>query len=170
MPPDLQQPALASNNPGLSLRRVGLLGSLVALDQSSKALVEATLAFGEVLPVAPSFNLVHVLNPGAAFSFLADAGGWQRYFFFVLALLVSGWLMASLRKAEGASRLYTASALLISSGALGNAIDRLARGAVVDFLDVYWGPHHWPAFNLADSFIMVGVSLLLWFEVRRGKA
>lgn len=150
---------------GRALALIGLIG----LDQGSKALVEATIAFGQTIPILPSFNLVHVLNPGAAFSFLADAGGWQRYFFFVLAVAVSAYLLHGLRKDEGLSPVYATAAILISAGALGNAIDRVARGAVVDFLDVYYGPHHWPAFNLADSFIMIGVGLLLWFELRRGR-
>jgi len=115
--------------------------------------------YAESIPVTSFFNLVHVRNTGAAFSFLADAGGWQRYFFIGLALIVALSLIWWLRKP-----MLTREALaysLILGGAGGNVIDRITRGFVVDFLDLHWRDWHWPAFNLADIGICMGVAVLV---------
>lgn len=140
--------------------RYGAAGLALLLDQATKNSVVHTFAYGEQVPVTPFFNLTYVLNPGAAFSFLADAGGWQRYFFVTLALIVSTWLAHQLRKPL--PRLESWGFSLILGGALGNALDRLTRRSVVDFLDFHWNGMHWPAFNLADVLISLGVSFLLF--------
>ena len=106
------------------------------------------------------FNLVHVLNPGAAFSFLADAGGWQRWFFTVLGIVVSVVLAVMLRRGVH-SRLEAAAYVGVIGGALGNVVDRLRIGAVVDYLDLHWRGMHWPAFNLADIFVVGSAGLLI---------
>ena len=109
------------------------------------------------------FNLVLVFNAGAAFSFLANAGGWQKWFFVVLASGISLWLVAMLRQHAG-ERLMALALSLILGGAIGNVIDRLRFDAVVDFLDFHLAGAHWPAFNVADSAITVGVVLMLWCQ------
>lgn len=109
----------------------------------------------------PFFNLVHVYNKGAAFSFLADQGGWQRWFFAVLAFAICGLLIHWLRKQSVAQRWSGIAYSLIIGGALGNVFDRLVLGHVVDFLDFYWQRAHWPAFNLADSFIFIGAAMIV---------
>lgn len=121
----------------------------------------AVFQAGEVLAVTSFFNLVLVFNSGAAFSFLAGAGGWQKWFFVLLALAISAWLVAMLRRHAG-ERLLPSACALILGGALGNVIDRLRFGAVADFLDVHAAGWHWPAFNVADSAITIGVVLMLW--------
>jgi signal peptidase II len=134
---------------------------VIAADQATKLWVLAALQPYEVIPVLPVFNLTLVFNEGAAFSFLADAGGWQRWFFVGLAVLVSAVLLAWLWRLGPEERLTAAGLSLVAGGAVGNLIDRLAYGHVVDFLDFYWRAWHWPAFNVADSAITVGVALLL---------
>ncbi len=147
-----------------------LAGVVIALDQITKAWVLTTLHVGESVMVTPFFNLVLLFNPGASFSFLADAGGWQRWFFIVLALAISVWLVTMLRR-HGAERLMPLSLALILGGAIGNVIDRLRFGAVADFLHFHWDEHFFPAFNVADSCITVGVVLMLWHELfGKGKA
>jgi signal peptidase II len=118
--------------------------------------------------VTSFFNLVLVFNPGASFSFLADAGGWQKWFFVGLALAISLWLLSMLRK-HAHERLLPAALSLILGGAIGNVIDRLRFDAVVDFLDFHLAGYHWPAFNVADSAITVGVALMLLHQFRFGK-
>ncbi len=131
----------------------------VLMDQLTKGLITSVFELNEQVPVSAFFNLVYVLNPGAAFSFLAEAGGWQRYFFIVLALAVSAWLVLMLRAQRPRNEALGLS--LVLGGAVGNVIDRIATGKVVDFLDFHWNGVHWPAFNLADVFINAGVALLL---------
>lgn len=133
--------------------------SIVVADQVLKLTVQATLPYREIVPVTSFFNLTHVGNPGAAFSILADAGGWQRYFFIVLGTTVSLFLAVLLCRPAPRSEAFGYSFIL--GGALGNVVDRLARGHVVDYLDFYWGTWHWPAFNAADASITVGAALLL---------
>lgn len=142
---------------------LALAGLLIVLDQVSKFWVLQSFHLGESLPVTSFFNLVLVFNSGAAFSFLADAGGWQKWFFIVLALGISVWLVVMIRQ-HAAERLQPLAFTLVLSGALGNVIDRLRFGAVVDFLDFHVAGWHWPAFNVADSAITVGVVLLLWLQ------
>jgi signal peptidase II len=142
------------------LRWLALAGGIIAADFATKAWVLAAFRPGESLAVLPFFNLVLVFNSGAAFSFLAGAGGWQKWFFVVLALAISAWIVAMLRR-HPHDRLQSAALSLVLGGALGNVIDRLRFGAVVDFLDVHAGGWHWPAFNVADSAISIGVVLLV---------
>jgi len=139
---------------------LGLSGLIIVLDQLSKLWVVSLLKLGQSIELTSFFNLVFVFNTGAAFSFLSDAGGWQRWFFIVLALAVSGWLTLLIRQHQS-ERLLPLAAALILGGALGNVIDRIRFGAVVDFLDVHAAGWHWPAFNVADSAISVGVVLLV---------
>jgi signal peptidase II len=145
-------------------RWYGLALSAALMDQTSKGLIVRILTLGEQVPVSSFFNLVYVLNPGAAFSFLADAGGWQRYFFIVLALFVSGWLALMLKTPR--PRYEALGLSLILGGAVGNVLDRIITGKVVDFLDFHWNGMHWPAFNFADVFISIGVASLLWTTFR----
>jgi signal peptidase II len=132
------------------------------LDQASKLAVVKLLPFGYPgVEITPFFNLVHVYNKGAAFSFLADQGGWQRWFFAVLAFAICGLLIHWLRKQSVTERWSGIAYSLIIGGALGNVFDRLVLGHVVDFLDFYWGRAHWPAFNLADTFIFIGAAMIV---------
>ena len=142
-----------------------LAGSVVVLDQLSKWIVLSTLHPGESRYVAPFFNWVLAYNPGAAFSFLSNAGGWQRWFFTVLALAVSAWIVTLLRKHSDEFRLSLALALVLG-GALGNVIDRVRFGAVVDFIQGHVAGYYWPAFNVADSAITLGAVLLIWDQLR----
>lgn len=129
------------------------------LDQASKAVIEIWLPLHNSMPVAENFNLVHVLNPGAAFSFLADQAGWQRLFLAGIAAFASVFLVVLIvRKPRPIEA--TAYALILG-GAVGNLVDRIVRGAVVDWLDFYFNHWHWPAFNLADVWIVIGAGLLI---------
>ncbi len=139
---------------------LALSGLIIALDQLTKFWVVSAFRLGQSIELTPFLNLVFVYNPGAAFSFLSDAGGWQRWFFVLLAIAVSGWLTFLIRQHAG-ERLLPLAAALILGGALGNVVDRIRFGAVVDFVDVHAAGWHWPAFNVADSAISVGVALLI---------
>jgi signal peptidase II len=141
---------------------------VLVLDQISKAWVLANFRLMDRQIVTSFFNLVLVFNAGASFSFLADAGGWQKWFFVALALGISLWLLSLLRK-HAHERLMPAALSLILGGAIGNVVDRLRFDAVVDFLDFHLAGYHWPAFNVADSAIFVGVALMLWHQFRYGK-
>lgn len=133
---------------------------VVVLDQASKYAILARFRYGEVRPVTDFFDLVLVYNPGAAFSFLADHSGWQRWFFIVLALVISAWMLTLMWR-HRTERLQPLAFALIVGGAIGNVIDRFNFGAVVDFLYFHVGRYGWPAFNLADSAITLGVILML---------
>ena len=141
---------------------------VLVLDQISKGWVLANFRLMDRQIVTSFFNLVLVFNAGASFSFLADAGGWQKWFFVALALGISLWLLSLLRK-HAQERLMPAALSLILGGAIGNVVDRLRFDAVVDFLDFHLAGYHWPAFNVADSAIFVGVALMLWHQFRVGK-
>ncbi len=138
-----------------------LAAFVVFADQLSKWIVLGTMHPGESRYVAPFFNWVLAFNPGAAFSFLSDAGGWQRWFFTALSLAVSVWIVTMLRRHSGEFRLSLALTLILG-GALGNVIDRIRFGMVVDFIQWHAGGYYWPAFNLADSAITLGAALLIW--------
>jgi signal peptidase II len=142
-------------------RWLWLAGFVITLDQISKWIVLASLRPGESRYVAPFFNWVLTFNTGAAFSFLSDAGGWQRWFFTVLALGVSAWIVSMLRKHSSEFRLSLALTLILG-GALGNVIDRIRFGAVVDFVQWHAAGYYWPAFNVADSAITIGAVLMAW--------
>lgn len=138
-------------------------GAVIVFDQVTKALIVASFALHDGLFVTGFFNLVHVLNPGASFSFLADAGGWQRWLFVALALGISAWLVVMLRQ-HSSERPLPLALVLILGGAIGNVIDRIRLGAVIDFLQFHWNDWYFPAFNVADSAITVGVMLMLWHQ------
>jgi len=133
----------------------------VILDQGTKLVIAGSMQLYQSIPIMPYFNLTYVHNTGAAFSFLSEAGGWQRWFFaglaFVISIVIAVWL-ARLKQHE---TLLAVALSLVLGGAIGNLIDRLAYGYVIDFLDVYYRTWHWPAFNIADSAITLGVILML---------
>jgi len=134
---------------------------IIILDQASKLLADHFLQYHQPVAVMPLFNFTLLYNKGAAFSFLADAGGWQRWFFLILTSVVSIFIYSWLRKLKPHQVLqYTALALILG-GAIGNLIDRAIYGYVIDFLDVYYANYHWPAFNIADSAIFIGATLLI---------
>ncbi|MGR8952074.1 MAG: signal peptidase II [Gammaproteobacteria bacterium] len=140
----------------------------VVLDQGSKLAVDASMRLYESIPIIPYLNLTYVHNTGAAFSFLSEAGGWQRWFFSALALAISIGITIWLARLQKHETLLAAALALILGGAVGNLIDRVAYGYVIDFIDVYYQNWHFPAFNIADSAINLGVFLLLaesfgWF-------
>ena len=140
---------------------------VIVLDQLSKVYFNGAYQYGEVREVIPGlFNFVLVYNPGAAFSFLADAGGWQKFFFTALAFAVSGWLGWQMLRG-GQSRMMNLAGALIIGGALGNVIDRLIHGHVIDFIPVYYQHYYWPAFNLADSAICLGAALMVLDSFRQ---
>ncbi|MCD2515567.1 signal peptidase II [Massilia sp. G4R7] len=145
----------------------GLALIFVLLDQITKITVECTFAYAETLPITGFFNLIKVYNPGAAFSFLGDASGWQRYFFLAIALAAVGFCLYMMKK-NASQRLFCFALALIMAGAIGNGIDRVIHGHVIDFLDFYWtGIGHFPAFNIADIAISVGAFLFVVDELRR---
>ena len=133
----------------------------VILDQGSKLVIDSSMRLYQSIPVMPYFNLTYVHNTGAAFSFLSEAGGWQRWFFAGLAILISSVIAVWLARLKQHETLLAIALSLVLGGAIGNLIDRLAYGYVIDFLDVYYGNWHWPAFNIADSAITLGVILML---------
>ena len=134
---------------------------VVALDQFTKGLASSELVYGRPVAVFSWFNLALQHNTGAAFSFLSDAGGWQRWFFTVVAVVISAALVAWLSLAERGQWLLALSLALILGGALGNLWDRLSLGYVVDFISVHYGGWYFPAFNIADSAITVGAGCML---------
>lgn len=134
----------------------------LGLDQASKIAIDAKFQLYESIVIIPSFfNLTYVHNTGAAFSFLSEAGGWQRWFFAALAIVMSTIMTIWLTRLKENETLLAVALSLILGGAIGNLIDRLFYGYVIDFLDVYYGTYHWPAFNIADSAITIGVALML---------
>lgn len=143
---------------------------IVGLDFWTKHLAVEGLVLYRPLPVTSWFNLTLAHNEGAAFSLLADAGGWQRWFFTTVAVVISIVLLVWLWRLPNRSRLLPSALMLVLGGAIGNLIDRLRFGYVIDFLDVHYQGWHWPAFNIADSAIVLGVILLLidGFLPRRG--
>jgi signal peptidase II len=144
---------------------LGLGVVLVALDQLIKIVAVRALAPGAPVDLLPFLSLVLTYNPGAAFSFLADAGGWQRWFFVAVALIAAVVITILIFK-HRQDRLLCAALSLVLSGAVGNLIDRLIFGAVVDFVLLHWRGWSWPAFNLADSCITIGAVLLVWDSLR----
>ena len=139
--------------------------AVVALDLATKAWVSAAFAPGEGRDIAPFLRMVLVYNKGAAFSFLADAGGWQRWFFAAIAIVIAVAIVIALRR-QHRDPLVAAALALVLGGALGNLWDRLTLGHVVDFVLFHWKGYAFPAFNVADSAITVGVAALLWESVR----
>ena len=161
--------------PDLLIKRCSALGFglwvaavVILLDQLTKLWVFNTFAPGESIEVTPFFNLVLVFNPGAAFSFLAEHAGWQRWFFTAIALGISGWIVWQLRTLRPRA-LFSFGLALIMGGALGNLIDRLWLGMVIDFIDLHVAGWHWPAFNVADSAVCVGAVLYVLCQARKGE-
>lgn len=134
---------------------------VLAVDQWSKIAIDSSMYLYESIALIPGFNLTYVRNTGAAFSFLSEAGGWQRWFFAVLAFTISIVLTVWLYRLKKHETLLAVALALVLGGAVGNLIDRLAYGYVIDFLDVYYQSWHWPAFNVADMAISLGVFLML---------
>jgi signal peptidase II len=138
---------------------LALAALIIVLDQISKFAILKTLPLHAGWEITGFFNLVHVRNEGAAFSFLADQAGWQRYFFITLGALISALIVYWLKKP--APTAYKGALALILGGAIGNVIDRIVHGNVIDFIDLHAAGWHWPAFNVADSAITVGAVLIL---------
>jgi signal peptidase II len=145
---------------------LGIALLVIVLDQLTKTLVLGQFQLGDSVRITSFFNLVRVHNTGAAFSFLAGASGWQRWFFVGLGAVVSVFIVWMLR-AQGHQKMFAWALSLILGGALGNVIDRLMHGYVVDFFDFHARGYHFPAFNIADSAITVGAALLIFDELRR---
>ncbi|MEO0317569.1 MAG: hypothetical protein RL404_1246 [Pseudomonadota bacterium] len=156
---------MSNKNAGLMLW-LGVAIVVVLLDQVTKITMTRLLPYGQAEYVNHYLNLVMVYNKGAAFSFLSDQSGWQRYFFSALAAAVSIFIVWMLNR-NATQRLFCWSLSLILGGAIGNLIDRLAYGHVIDFLDFHVNAWHWPAFNVADSAITVGAALFVLDELRR---
>lgn len=133
---------------------------VVVLDQITKVMAETLLIVHQPLPVLSFFNLTLMYNTGAAFSFLADAGGWQRWFFLVLSVGVSSVLIVWMSRLKAGETWLAVALALIIGGAVGNLIDRILYGHVIDFIQLYYARWYWPAFNIADSAITVGA--ILW--------
>ena len=144
---------------------LALAAAIVAADQLSKYAAVHYLMVNKSVAVTSFFNLVLVYNAGAAFSFLSDAAGWQRLFFIAIAAIASVWIVCLLRKYPH-QRLFAIALSLVLAGAIGNLIDRIRVGAVIDFLDFHALGYHWPAFNVADSAITCGAALLIWDALR----
>jgi signal peptidase II len=151
---------------------LALSALVIVLDQLSKAWITSHFVYGEHLYVLSVFDLVLAHNTGAAFSFLHDAGGMQRWLFSTIAIVASVWIVSLLRR-HSSQTLFALALSLILGGALGNLIDRIAYGYVVDFLSFHWDAYSFPAFNVADSAITCGAFLLIFDsfrEARRGTA
>jgi signal peptidase II len=147
---------------------LGLAAAVVLLDQFSKQLIVSDFRLGESRIVTSFFNVVYWHNPGAAFSFLAGAAGWQRWFFIGLALAACGFILWLLVR-HPTQKLFCFAIAMVMGGAVGNVIDRIARGEVVDFIQVHWHGWTFPAFNLADSAITLGAICLILDELMRVK-
>jgi len=157
--------AKSSSSPRL-LQWLGIALLVIVLDQFSKTLILGHFQLGDSRYVTSFFNVVRVHNTGAAFSFLAGASGWQRWFFVALGLAATAFITWMLRR-HGHQTLFASALSLILGGAIGNVLDRLMHGYVVDFIQVHWAGWYFPSFNVADSAITVGAVLLIWDELRR---
>ncbi len=157
--------ATRSSPPSLVLW-LGLALVVIVLDQFTKTLILGYFQLGDSRHVTAFFNVVRVHNTGAAFSFLAGAAGWQRWFFVMLGIVAAGFIVWMLRS-HPSQKLFCFAVTMIMGGALGNVIDRLLHGYVVDFIQVHAGGWYFPSFNLADSAITLGAILLIVDELRR---
>jgi signal peptidase II len=166
---------MATRKPNFSLKQsrpsllpwLGIAAIVILFDQISKITITKLFVLGEEKLVTSFFNLVLAYNRGAAFSFLSNEGGWQRYFFTGIGIVAVGFILHMLRRHAG-QRMFCWSLALIMGGAIGNVIDRLVYGHVVDFLDFHFGAlGHFPAFNIADSAITIGAILFVVDELRR---
>lgn len=160
----------------LTLKQSGVRWLLLALlvfvaDIGIKLLVMNGMGYGweSRIEILPFFNLLYVHNYGAAFSFLSDQAGWQRWFFTAIAFVVTGLLAFWMRRLPASDKWNNIAYALIIGGAVGNVFDRVVHGFVVDYLDFYWGNYHWPAFNLADSAICIGAAMIILDSFRGSK-
>ena len=162
-----------------------LIVVLTGIDQVSKYIAQSTLVFAEPVPLVPFVNFMLVYNKGAAFSFLSDAGGWQRWFFVALAIVVCIYLLLWLRSLKKGQALLGVGLSLVLSGALGNLIDRIIYGKVTDFIDFFYPSQneclifffylptntcHWPTFNIADILITIGAGILILHLIKDARA
>ena len=147
---------------------LGIALIVLILDLASKYWVESALEFGQRIPLTGFFNLILTYNPGAAFSFLSEESGWQRWFLSGVAGSAALLIVYLLNKYKH-EKLFCMSLSLVLGGALGNLYDRITLGHVVDFLDFYVGTYHWPAFNIADSAIFIGAALMIYESFRNKK-
>jgi len=162
---------MASKSPSNLWPWLGIALAIILFDQFTKTLIIGNFELGDSRTVTSFFNVVRVHNTGAAFSFLAGASGWQRWFFVGIGAVATVFIVWMLRN-HGGQRLFSWALSLILGGAIGNVIDRLLHGHVVDFIQVHYGGWYFPSFNVADSAITVGAVLLILDEllrVRRGR-
>jgi signal peptidase II len=146
-------------------KALALIIAIIVIDQLTKLYFHTQFRYGERVNILPFFDWILTYNTGAAFSFLADAGGWQRWFFIALAFAVSAWCWRWIGK-EVDGRIRLALCLVIA-GAIGNVIDRIWLGKVIDFALIYWQPwgFYYPAFNVADSSICIGAAIMIWSAI-----
>ena len=145
---------------------LGIALAIILVDQITKTVIAGTMQLGDVRTITPFFDIVRAHNRGAAFSFLNDAGGWQRWFFIGLGVVAAAFIVWMLKR-HGGQRLFGWALALILGGAVGNVIDRILHGHVIDFIQVHWKSAYFPAFNVADSAITVGAALLILDELLR---
>ncbi|GAB2945196.1 signal peptidase II [Hafnia psychrotolerans] len=143
------------------LRWLWLAALVIIMDLGSKFLIMGNFQLGESMPLIPYLNLFYAQNHGAAFSFLADKGGWQRWFFAVIALVIVIALIVLMYRSNAKQKINNIAYAMIIGGALGNLFDRMVHGYVIDFIDFYVNDWHYPTFNLADSFICIGAVLVV---------
>ena len=145
---------------------LGIAVAVIVLDQITKIWIASTFQLGDARRMTSFFDIVRAHNRGAAFSFLNDASGWQRWFFIGLGIVAAGFIVWMLKR-HGGQRVFGWALALILGGALGNVIDRVLHGHVIDFIQVHWKSHYFPSFNVADSAITIGAALLILDELRR---
>jgi signal peptidase II len=166
MPSKKQLFSTSKSSGGSLLPWLGVASIVILIDQLTKITILKLFVFAQEKAITSFFNLVLAFNKGAAFGFLDNQPGWQRYFFTAVAVIAVGAILYMLKKHSG-QRLFCWSLALIMGGAIGNAIDRLLYGHVVDFLDFHLKGQHFPAFNVADMAISLGAMLFIYDELRR---
>jgi len=151
--------SLINRNSSLSWLWVTVI--FLIIDQVTKHMVAGSMELYQSINVLPFFDITYAQNPGAAFSFLADQGGWQRWFFTAIAAIASIVFLVWLKRTPANQPILAAALACMLSGAMGNLIDRALFGYVIDFLDFYYAGYHWPTFNIADSIIFIGAALMI---------
>lgn len=154
-------------NNNRAVKWLWLSALVIVLDQVSKHLILGSFELGQFVPVLPVLNLTLVFNKGAAFGFLNISSDWQVWVFGAIAVVVSGVILSILIRSKNYSRSLAIGLSLILGGALGNLIDRIVHGHVIDFIDFHVGTWHWPSFNIADSAIFIGAAILILFSFRK---